>query len=72
MYAHYIYQIHCVILCVEKMRESFVIEKCENLLQCDSHIFQHKNKSICYIFVQDFNEKLINAGINFEQLAPDF
>ena len=38
----------------------------------DSHIFSTKNnKSICDIYLQNFNETLTSDIVNFEQLGPD-
>ena len=52
----------------------FLLEKCENLLQSKqfSH-FSNKKKqcrSICNIYVSNFNEMLTNDNVNFEQPAP--
>ena len=54
-----ILQIHCY----------FLLEKCENLLQCkDSHIFPTKNNSV----FDNVVGLLTSLGLRcFEQLAPD-
>ena len=53
----------------------FLLEKCENLLQCKrfSHFFNKKYQRICniYVLMNIFNETLTNNVVNFEQPAPE-
>ena len=50
----------------------FLLEKCENLLQCKrfSDFSNKKLQWICNIYVLNFNETLTNDVVNFEQPAP--